>query len=99
MRSAWPWKSGSTVQIWHGRQIGYRLTLDVSVMSFLKTQGSRILAVIAFSPLLTLAVEIPDRVLPDGVGVNIHFTRGHQKDLDLIAAAGFRLVRTDFLWG
>lgn len=57
------------------------------------------LAVIALLPLLTVAAEIPDRVLPDGVGVNIHFTRGHEVDLDMIAAAGFKLVRMDFLWG
>jgi len=37
-------------------------------------------------------------VLPDGVGVNIHFTRGHEKDIAMIAAAGFRFVRMDLLW-
>jgi polysaccharide biosynthesis protein PslG len=68
-------------------------------MSYLQTRSIKILAVIAFFPLLTLAAEIPDRVLPEGVGVNIHFTRGHEKDLDMIEAAGFRLVRMDFLWG
>jgi polysaccharide biosynthesis protein PslG len=31
-------------------------------------------------------------------GVNIHFTRGHERDLDLIAAAGFRFIRMDFVW-
>ena len=67
--------------------------------SFLQNRSIKILAVITFFPLLTLAAEIPERVLPDGVGVNIHFTRGHEKDLDMIAAAGFRLVRMDFLWG
>jgi hypothetical protein len=25
--------------------------------------------------------------------VNIHFTRGHERDLDLIAAAGFKFIR------
>jgi len=33
------------------------------------------------------------------VGVNIHFTRGHEQDLDLIAAAGFKFIRMDFAWG
>jgi hypothetical protein len=33
------------------------------------------------------------------VGVNIHFTRGHAKDLDLIAAAGCKFIRMDFGWG
>jgi hypothetical protein len=32
------------------------------------------------------------------VGVNIHFVTGHEKDLDLIAAGGFRFVRMDFGW-
>jgi len=42
--------------------------------------------------------DLPEPVLPQGVGVNIHFTRGHGKDLDLIAAAGFKVVRMDFSW-
>jgi hypothetical protein len=41
---------------------------------------------------------LPEPVLPQGVGVNIHFTRGHARDLDLIAAAGFQVVRMDFSW-
>jgi hypothetical protein len=45
------------------------------------------------------AADLPEPVLPQGVGVNIHFTRGHGKDLDLIAAAGFKVVRMDFTWG
>lgn len=31
-------------------------------------------------------------------GVNIHFTRGHERDLDMIAAAGFKFIRMDFGW-
>ena len=37
-------------------------------------------------------------MLPAGVGVNIHFVTGHAKDLDLIAAAGFKFIRMDFAW-
>lgn len=44
------------------------------------------------------AAGLPPLVLPQGVGVNIHFTRGHERDLDLIAAAGFRFIRMDFGW-
>lgn len=44
------------------------------------------------------AADLPDRTLPQGVGVNIHFTRGHERDLDLIAAAGCKFVRMDFGW-
>ena len=36
--------------------------------------------------------------VPDGLGVNIHFTGAPAKDLDMIQAAGFRFIRMDFLW-
>jgi len=36
--------------------------------------------------------------IPNGFGVNIHFT-GEPHDLDLIAEAGFRFIRMDFGWG
>ena len=51
-----------------------------------------------FTPLLCAASELPVPVLPQGVGVNIHFVTGHQRDLDLIAAAGFKFIRMDFGW-
>ncbi|HOX03414.1 MAG TPA: cellulase family glycosylhydrolase [Candidatus Paceibacterota bacterium] len=44
------------------------------------------------------AADLPEPVIPQGVGVNIHFTRGHERDLDMIAAAGFRFIRMDFSW-
>jgi len=44
------------------------------------------------------AGELPPPVIPAGVGVNIHFNRGHEKDLDMIAAAGFRFIRMDLGW-
>jgi hypothetical protein len=31
-------------------------------------------------------------------GINIHFTKGHEKDLDMIAAAGFKFIRMDLIW-
>jgi hypothetical protein len=31
-------------------------------------------------------------------GVNIHFTTGHEEDLDMIAAAGLKYVRMDLIW-
>jgi hypothetical protein len=42
--------------------------------------------------------EIPEPVFPAGVGVNIHFVTGHEADLDLLAAGGFKFVRMDFGW-
>jgi hypothetical protein len=58
---------------------------------------------LAWSVLATFALsgaeaQIPKPVLPEGVGVNIHFITGQQKDLDLIAGAGFKFVRMDFAW-
>lgn len=44
------------------------------------------------------AAELPPLVVPEGVGINIHFSSGHEKDLDLIAAAGVKVVRADFHW-
>lgn len=44
------------------------------------------------------AADLPEPVLPEGMGVNIHFVTGHTKDLDAIAAAGFKFVRMDFSW-
>lgn len=49
-------------------------------------------------PLTSRSGEIPEPILPAGVGVNIHFVTGQEKDLDLIAAAGCRFVRMDFHW-
>jgi polysaccharide biosynthesis protein PslG len=49
-------------------------------------------------PLNGLTAEIPAPVIPAGVGVNIHFAKGHHPDLDLISAAGFHFVRMDFSW-
>ncbi len=41
---------------------------------------------------------IPPPVIPYCVGVNIHFVTGHARDLDMIEAAGFKFIRTDFRW-
>lgn len=46
----------------------------------------------------TISSGIPQPVIPDGVGVNIHFTTGNTQDLDMIAAAGFKFVRMDCSW-
>jgi hypothetical protein len=56
-------------------------------------------ALLCLLPLLGGGAEIPEAVLPAGVGVNIHFVTGHEQDLDKIAGAGFKFVRMDFHWG
>jgi len=45
----------------------------------------------------TAPAALPELVIPNGFGVNIHFT-GEPKDLDLIAEAGFKFIRMDFSW-
>lgn len=42
--------------------------------------------------------QIPSSVIPNGVGVNIHFVTGQTEDLDMIQAAGFKFIRMDFAW-
>ena len=44
------------------------------------------------------AAPLPAPIVPQGVGVNIHFHRGHETDLDQIAAAGFKVARVDLGW-
>jgi hypothetical protein len=38
-------------------------------------------------------------VLPDGTGVNIHFTDPKPGEMKMLAEGGFRWVRMDFAWG
>ena len=66
----------------------------------LHLMGMRLIACIltCVVPLLSGGAEIPEPILPAGVGVNIHFVTGQEKDLDLIAGAGFKFVRMDFGW-
>ena len=42
---------------------------------------------------------LPSAVVPDGLGVNIHFTDARPGELEMLAAGGFRWVRMDFSWG
>jgi len=36
--------------------------------------------------------------LPWGLGVNIHFTQGSKRDLEMLAACGITMIRMDFAW-
>jgi len=59
--------------------------------------------VLGFSLLLCAAAlpceagQLPASVIPNGFGVNIHFT-GEPKDLDIICDGGFKFIRMDFSW-
>jgi hypothetical protein len=46
-----------------------------------------------------LPAQFGPPVLPDGLGVNIHFTDPKPGELELLAQGGFRWVRMDFVWG
>jgi hypothetical protein len=44
------------------------------------------------------AAELPRLVVPEGLGVNIHFTDPRPGEMEMLAAAGLRWVRMDFAW-
>ena len=44
------------------------------------------------------AAELPSPVVPDGLGVNIHFTDPRPGEMEMLAQGGFRWVRMDFGW-
>ncbi len=44
------------------------------------------------------AAELPKLVVPDALGVNIHFTDPRPGEMKMLAEAGFRWVRMDFTW-
>src|SRR5665213_961095 len=42
---------------------------------------------------------LPSAVIPEGLGVNIHFITPRPGELKMLVDAGFRWVRMDFNWG
>ncbi len=42
--------------------------------------------------------SLPPSGVPEGLGVNIHFTRPRPGEMHMLAEAGFRWVRMDFSW-
>ncbi len=58
----------------------------------------RIAVFFCLLPLILSAKQIPEPVIPAGVGVNIHFIKGQEQDLDRIKEGGFKWVRMDFIW-
>src|SRR3954449_13293068 len=43
-------------------------------------------------------IPIAPAAIPEGIGVNIHFTDPQPGEMKLLAASGVRWVRTDFYW-
>jgi hypothetical protein len=44
------------------------------------------------------AGQLPDGRVPDSFGVNIHFLEPQPGEMEMLAAAGFKWVRADFVW-
>jgi len=42
--------------------------------------------------------DLPQPVIPEPFGVEIHFTRASQEEMDYIASGGFKWVRMDMFW-
>ncbi len=43
--------------------------------------------------------QLPGMVVPEGLGVNIHFTDPRPGEMEMLAGAGVRWIRMDFGWG
>jgi len=57
-----------------------------------------LLALLLASASPLAAAELPPLVVPEGLGVNIHFTDPRPGEMEMLAAAGMRWVRMDFAW-
>ena len=44
------------------------------------------------------AAELPKLVVPEGLGVNIHFVDPKAGEMEMLVQGGFRFVRMDFFW-
>ncbi|MBN2312629.1 MAG: cellulase family glycosylhydrolase [Sedimentisphaerales bacterium] len=56
-----------------------------------------IIVCFVFLPVWAGVESLPHPVIPNGFGVNIHFT-DEPRDLDMIAAGGFNFIRMDLVW-
>jgi polysaccharide biosynthesis protein PslG len=52
----------------------------------------------AASPTQAASDGLPGTIVPEGLGVNIHFTDPRPGEMEMLAAAGFRWIRMDFGW-
>lgn len=59
---------------------------------------SRLLSLLLFFTVATTMAQLPEPMVPFSVGINVHFLSHGEKDLDMIASAGFRFIRRDFAW-
>ena len=52
----------------------------------------------SFAPPFVAAAGLPELVVPEGLGVNIHFTDPRAGEIEMLVEGGFRWVRMDFAW-
>jgi hypothetical protein len=58
-----------------------------------------VLSMIALMTVVSAAPRgVPEPVVPQPFGVNIHFTQAPERELNLLADGGFRFVRMDLFW-
>ena len=57
-----------------------------------------VLALVPARAVPDAGIGLPEFVVPDCLGVNIHFTGREDKQVEQIARAGFRFIRMDFHW-
>ncbi|NNM87482.1 MAG: hypothetical protein HKL95_03075, partial [Phycisphaerae bacterium] len=50
------------------------------------------------APTVCAASRIPGATIPDGLGVNIHWTNPRPGEMRMLAATGVRWIRMDFAW-
>lgn len=60
--------------------------------------GSLLLMMLSTAAVWAPPNLVPEPVVPAPFGVNIHFTRASERELDLLHAGGFRTVRMDLFW-
>jgi hypothetical protein len=53
---------------------------------------------LAIATIAQAGAGIPKLIIPDGAGVNIHFTDARPGELEMLKAAGFKWIRMDFSW-
>ena len=61
--------------------------------------AAAMVATVRFAAGTATAGDLPTAVIPDGLGVNIHFTDPRAGEMEMLAAAGFHWVRMDLNWG
>ncbi|MCS7303918.1 MAG: cellulase family glycosylhydrolase [Thermoguttaceae bacterium] len=70
----------------------------LTLMSIFLFTGTGLLSPAAEQPPVRLPVELPEPVIPECLGVNIHFTDPRPGEIEMLAEAGFRWIRMDLSW-